>query len=268
MARAVSGAFIFAVPLLYTMEMWEIGAAADLWKLLLFLGVAFAAAFGLARTRSGGFKPDTDLFGGLEQAVDVVAVGLVTAVVVLAALGRIHGGEPPDSILGKVILQAVPLSLGAAVANAVFGRGERGRQGESPPSPGDAGRALRADIGATVVGAVFVGFAVAPTAEIPLLAAAIDTGHQLALVALSLAVSYVIVFASGYGSGRSAQPGPFQHPVAETVLAYAVSLLVALASLALFDQIEPGHPPAHVAAMVVVLGLPATVGGAAGRLVA
>ena len=40
--RAFSGAFLFGVLLLFTMEMWWIGIFADLWKLLLFLGPAFA----------------------------------------------------------------------------------------------------------------------------------------------------------------------------------------------------------------------------------
>jgi len=102
--RAASGAFVFAVPLLYTMEMWWIGTTADLWTLLLFLGVAFLIAFGLARSHTGGFKQETGLAAGLEQAVDVVAVGLVAAVVVLVVLNRISPAEPVDSILGKLEL--------------------------------------------------------------------------------------------------------------------------------------------------------------------
>src|SRR5688500_8865852 len=57
--RAVSGGFIVATPLLYTMEMWWIGTTAELWKLMLFLGVAALVGLGLARTRSGGFKEET-----------------------------------------------------------------------------------------------------------------------------------------------------------------------------------------------------------------
>jgi putative integral membrane protein (TIGR02587 family) len=269
--RAVSGAFLFAVPLLYTMEMWWIGAAVDLRRLLSLLGVAFLIAFGLARTRSGGFKEDTDPFGAFEQAIDVVAVGIVAAAVVLAVLGRIGPGEPIASVLGKVLLQAAPLAVGASVANAVFGRrGERNRQGNDGDGgpPGDAAGELRADFGATVVGAVFVSFAIAPTDEVPMLAAGMDLGHELALVVLSLLVSYAIVFASGYGDGPARQPGPFQHPATETVFAYVVSLLVAAAALGLFGRIEPGDPPGHVVSTILVLGLPAAIGGAAGRLVA
>src|SRR5215204_7121699 len=104
MLRAVSGGFIFATPLLYTMEMWSIGTTAELWKLLLFLGIAALITFGLAQSRSGGFKEETSRFASLEQAVDGVAIGLVGAVIVLTVLNRIELGDPFGSVLGKVIV--------------------------------------------------------------------------------------------------------------------------------------------------------------------
>jgi putative integral membrane protein (TIGR02587 family) len=267
--RAVSGGFIFATPLLYTMEMWWIGTTTELWKLLLFLGFAFIISLALAYSRAGGFKEDTGRFATIEQAVDVVAVGLVGAVVVLTVLNRIQPGDPLDSILGKVIVQAVPLSIGAAVANAIFGRrGERSRQGdEQQGHEQDSVHAFLADFGATIIGAIFLAFSIAPTEEVPMLAVELDYPHQLALIALSLLLSYIIVFASEFGTGQTTQPGPFQSPLTETIMAYLVSLVVALVSLYLFNQIELDDPLGRTISMVLVLGLPATIGGAAGRLV-
>ena len=45
------------------------------------------------------------------------------------------------------------------------------------------------------------------------------------------------------------------------------ALQLAAALLAQFDKIEPGDPVGDVLAQVLVLGLPASVGGAAGRAV-
>jgi putative integral membrane protein (TIGR02587 family) len=267
--RAVSGGFIFATPLLYTMEMWWIGTTAELWKLLLFLGIAALITFGLARSRLGGFKEETSRFSSLEQALDGVAIGLVGAVVVLTVLNRIELGDPLETVLGKVIVQAVPLCIGAAVANAIFGpHGERSREGEELSGGEQSARqAFLADFGATMIGSIFLAFSIAPTDEVPVLAAELDYAHQLALIALSLALTYVIVFASGFGTGQHEQRGPFQSPLTETVLAYLLSLLVALIALTLLDRVEWGEPLGEILAMVLVLGLPATVGGAAGRLV-
>lgn len=267
--RAIGGGFIFAIPLLYTMEMWTIGTTAELWKLLVFLGVALLISLALARSRSGGFKEETHPFAAVEQAVDGVAVGIIGAAIVLVVLNRIQPGDPLESTLGKIIAQAVPIAIGAAVASAVFGpSGERSRAGDDDESaPQDTRQALLADLGATAVGSIFLAFSIAPTEEVALLAAELTTAHLVALVGLSLLVSYVIVFASGYGSGQREQPGPFQSPLAETVLAYVVALLVALSALALFDRVEVGDPPREIISQVLVLSFPATVGGAAGRLV-
>src|SRR5918993_1689380 len=267
--RAVSGGFIFATPLLYTMEMWWIGTTAELWKLLLFLGIAALITFGLARSESGGFKEETSRFSSLEQALDGVAIGLIGAVVVLTVLNRIELGDPLEIVLGKVIVQAVPLCVGAAVANAIFGpHGERSREGEEQSGGEQSARqAFLTDFGATMIGAIFLAFSIAPTDEVPMLAAELDYAHLLALIALSLALTYIIVFASGFGTGQHEQRGPFQSPLTETVLAYLLSLLVALVALVLLDRVEWGDPLGEIVAMVLVLGLPATVGGAAGRLV-
>lgn len=274
--RAIGGGFIFAIPLLYTMEMWTIGATAELWKLLLFLAIAFLISLGLAHSREGGFKQDTDTFATIEQAVDGVAVGIVSAALVLLTLNRIHLGQPLASMTGKIIVQAVAISIGAAVATAIFGAdGERSRQGDEEnadevPEESDQaspGRALLADLGATSIGAIFLAFSIAPTDEVPLLAAELTPRHLIAIMGLSLVLSYIIVFASGYGSRQQPRGAPFHHPITETAVAYVVSLLVALAALLLFDRIEWSDPPASILTLTLVLGLPATVGGAAGRLV-
>jgi putative integral membrane protein (TIGR02587 family) len=267
--RAVSGGFIFATPLLYTMEMWWIGTTAELWKLMLFLGFAALISLALARTRSGGFKEETSRFATLEQAADGVAIGLVGALIVLTVLNRIQLGDPLESVLGKVIVQAVPISIGSAVANAIFSR-RAGRTLDGDEESGEAqsaGEAFIADFGATAIGAVFLAFSIAPTDEVPMVAAELDYAHALALIALSLVLTYVIVFVSEFGTGQHEQQGPFQSPVTETVLAYILSLLIALAALFLFDRIEWGDPLGEIVAMVLVLGLPASIGGAAGRLV-
>ena len=52
--RALAGAYLFGIPLLYTMEMWWIGTFAPLLNLALFLVVAFSLNLTLAHL--SGFK--------------------------------------------------------------------------------------------------------------------------------------------------------------------------------------------------------------------
>ncbi|MDP8949628.1 MAG: TIGR02587 family membrane protein [Actinomycetota bacterium] len=264
-ARAFSGAFLFGIALLYTMEMWWIGTYIAPSRLLVLLALAFAA--NLALTHFAGFKKGHSLGRTVNQATDSVAVGVVASLVILLVLNRIGLSDPLDAILGQIVIQAVPLSIGASLANAVFSSG--GREGGG--GEGKEARPVRSilkDMGATAVGATFVGSTVAPTVEIPLLAAELGRLHELALIAVSLIISYMIVFASGF----TTQPKPredrslLQRPVPETLLAYVVSLLVALVALYLFDRVEIGDPVGQVVSGTLVLGLPAAVGGAAGRV--
>lgn len=270
--RAASGGFLFAIPLLFTLEMWELGVTAELWQLLVFLGVALITNLALAHSRHGGFKEDTDWFATVEQAVDALAVGILGAGLVLLVVNKVGPGDPPSVLLGRILALAAPLSIGAAVAAAIFGpRGDRSRQGDEAgdgqAASATAWQAFCSDLGATCLGAIFLGASIAPTDEVTRLAIELPPENQIAVIALSLLLSYMIVFVSGFSAGAHQQPGPFQHPITETTLAYAVSLAVALTSLLLFDRVDLQDPPAHILAMTIVLGLPTAVGGAAGRLV-
>jgi putative integral membrane protein (TIGR02587 family) len=258
--RGFAGAFIFAMPLLYTLEMWTIAITADLWKLTALLLIALA--LNIVVNYYSGFKDKPDWRGALEQSVEAMAIGIIGAAVVLLAIGRIGPGDPLSTVAGRIVLQAVPLSIGASVANSVFHRPDEDLQDDEEPPEGSG---FFNDVGATVVGSVLLAFGIAPTDESVALASELDYAHLAAIVVLSLLLSYGIVFASGFDRGQG--PGPFQKPLTETALSYLISLLVAAGMLYLLDLIHSGTPTHLALAMIIVLGLPATVGGAAGRLV-
>ncbi|HXI19323.1 MAG TPA: DUF2391 family protein, partial [Chloroflexota bacterium] len=218
-------------------------------------------------------------------------VGVVASLVVLLALNQLSLDEPLGSILGKIVIQVVPLSLGASVANVIFVRGasrtgdegEKGKEedrrsgpdGDTTETGGEVDQPKKEsawtvtvrDVGATATGAVFLGFSVAPTDEVPMLAGGLSTVHLLAVVALTLAITYAIVFASGFDSERGAAAGPFQSPANETALAYAISLLISFGAILLFGHATLSDPLGMLLMQTVVLGMPTAIGGAAGRLV-
>ncbi len=264
--RAFSGAFLFGIPLLFTMEMWWLGEFVALWKMLLFLLVAFLVNVHLAYF--AGFKQESAFHTSVGQAIDALAVGAVTSIVVLLVLNQLSLDEPPRVIAGKVILQTVPLSIGASVANLLL-RPDESREGDDGGQPGDPWRATLNDLGATIAGGLFLGFAIAPTDEIPMLAAEMQAFHELAIIALSLVLTYAIVFESGFDPQGPATgtEGPFNLPITETVFAYLISLAVAFVLLFLFNHIEGGEPLSTLLSQTLVLGLPVAIGGAAGRLV-
>jgi len=108
---------------------------------------------------------------------------------------------------------------------------------------------------------------VVPTEEIVVLGASASPWRLLLVVAISLLGSYTIVFASGYTGQhrRHAQSGVVQGPWSETLASYLVALGVAAALLLLFGRFDLASVREPLAE-VVIAGLPASIGGAAGRL--
>ena len=115
---------------------------------------------------------------------------------------------------------------------------------------------------------MIIAFNIAPTDEIPMLAAAISPPWQLAIIAASLLISYGIVFVAGftYQAKRQQQQGIFQRPLSETVMAYLVSLAASAFMMFFFHKLSFDDPWSIWLSYTLVLGLPATIGGAAGRL--
>jgi putative integral membrane protein (TIGR02587 family) len=268
LVRAFSGAFLFGVPLLYTMEMWWLGEISRPGSLLLMLAIALVANFALVT--AAGFKREASPFSRIEQTLDAVAVGAVGATIVLLTLNQLTPDQAPQAILGKIVLQVLPLSIGASLANIVFGlRADREGDDDDDASARSPGvwRALFSDVGATAIGATFIAATIAPTEEVPMLAARMEYWNLLALIGLTLVTGYIIVFASGFDpAAQQDRQHLFQHPTTETVLSYLVSLVVSFAVLLLTKQLGTEDPPMFELTQTLVLGLPAMVGGAAGRI--
>jgi putative integral membrane protein (TIGR02587 family) len=272
--RAFAGAYLFGVPLLFTMEMWQVGEVSEPWKMLIVLAVAFVVN-AILSFMAGFKKEQTSFFSVLNQTIDALAVSLVASTVMLLALNQIKFDDPLDSILGKIVLQAIPLGIGVSLANIIFAkRGDDDSNNEQNGNDELKRKLPRVwynalnDMGATFAGGLFIGLNIAVTDEVTLLTTELDHWHLLGVVALSLVISYIIVFASGFDrQGPQEKEGLFQNPFPETVVTYLFSLLVTFGMLLLFSQIQLGEDPFGVVmSKILILGLPVTIGGAAGRV--
>jgi putative integral membrane protein (TIGR02587 family) len=269
-ARAFGGAALFGMPLIFTMEMWWIGEFQPRLHLLGFVLLALVTNIALARM--SGFRPDFgDWRRDVAQAVEAMAVGVVLSVGTLAALGRITPDTSIEGLYGMASLQVIPLSVGAMVGNLVFApKGGRTGSDDDRRRPQTPVQELVNDLAATFVGAMFLGFAIAPTEEIPMLASGMTVWNVVGVIVLSLFASYVIVFASGFDHTHRDDDqagGIFQSPFSETMLCLLVSLVAAALLLFGFGQFTLDDPIESIIVMTIVLGVPATIGGAAGRVV-
>ncbi len=269
-----SGGFLFGIPLLYTMEVWFIGSYVRPSMLLNILAVTSIVIFTINRIE--GFRPQESrtLPGAIAETIETLAIGMVCSALMLVILKRIDLQTSLTEVLGKIIFEGVPFSLGVAFSRSLLSGNSEVDLGEGRKQSGsESGSQISlqdtlADFGATLIGALFIAFSIAPTDEITVLAASASSPWLLIIMFVSLLVSYCIVFASEITNyqQRLQQAGVFQSPLSETVISYLVSLLISMLMLWFFQKIALSDPWFVWLRYSIILGLPASIGGAAGRL--
>ena len=290
--RGVCGGFLFGIPVLYTMEVWWIGSSISSPRLLGILLATLLGTYLLSST--AGFRKSQaatkrEAFG---DAVEAIALGIVCATLMLIVLRQVTFDTRLSEAIGKIIFESVPFSLGVALSNQFLRDGDDDSSGsENKPKKKEEQQSKShsktpkrkkrffpeknnlnetiSDLSATLLGAVVIAFSIAPTDEVTMLVAAIHGLWLMMVVIISLILSYSIVFQANFTrqGQRRLQQGLFQGPMSETVFSYLVSLLAAGLMLSFFQKIDPAAPLDLAFRQILVLGLPATIGGAAGRLV-
>lgn len=259
MGRAFGGALIFSLPLLMTMEMWEIGFYADRFRLLVFLGMSVPFLIGLSYY--SGIEDAVDWREEIMDAVTAFGVGAVTSFLLLLLFGVIDANTGWSDVTGDVTVQAVPAAIGALLARKQFGS----------DTPEQERKKREASYFGTLflmaVGALYVAFNVAPTEEIVRIAYKMAPWQGLVLMAVSILVLHALVYAIGfYGQEDVAEDGRLGTFLRFSVAGYAVALLVCLFVLWVFQRTD-GHSLAQTVEMAVVLGFPAALGAATARLI-
>lgn len=256
LGRAFGGALIFALPLMMTMEMWELGFAMDRWRLLLL--VLFSLPTLLFLSHYSGFETTFDWREDMRDVAVAYGVAILASALVLVLIGAITLSTMPSEIVGKIALQAVPGALGALLGRSQLGESSAGGHEES----------YGGELGIMAIGALFLGLNMAPTDEMPLIAYHMSEVHSLLLVPLSLGVMHAFVFASEFKGGTPLRPDtPWWSAFLRfTVVGYVVALLISAYVLWTFGRFD-GMGPFMVIQITVVLAFPAAIGAAAARLI-
>jgi putative integral membrane protein (TIGR02587 family) len=257
LARALGGAAIFALPLLLTQEMWHLGARVEPLRLVALLAVTFPLLVALSRLY--GFEETTSLLGDLVDAFVAFGVGALAGAVVLALFGMLHPGVALEEAVAKVALQAIPGALGAVLAMAQLGGGDRAAERDV---------SYGAHLTAMAGGALFLALNVAPTEEVTIIATSISPLGALLLAGVSLAGTHAFVFSLEFLGQVEIPEGHREISVFAryTVVGYAVALAVSALLLWTFGRFD-GIPLELMIRQTIVLGLPAALGAAAARLI-
>ena len=261
LGRALAGALIFSLPLLMTMEMWQIGFYVSPWRLIVLLLVMIPLLTGLSYI--SGFEQTDRLRDDVVDAFVAILVAAVLAAIVLAVFGVITLQMPAHEIIGKIAIQTFPGSIGAMLARDQLSHGGDGRTNRRRGKP-----SYPMELFLMAAGAVFLGLTVAATEEMILVAHMMGPAQELALVVLSIASMHAFIYAVEFAGKPGAHPdatfaGLF---VRFTMVGYAVVLLVAVYLLWTFGRTD-GTTLAEVVSAAIVLGFPCAIGAAAARLI-
>ncbi|MDQ3698327.1 MAG: TIGR02587 family membrane protein [Gemmatimonadota bacterium] len=260
-ARGAGGGLFIALPLLMTMEMWWNGFYMPAWRMLLFFALNFGVLVILEHY--SGFRDDSSFLEEIQDAVVALGIGVVVSAVVLLALSVLGPGMGAREIIGKITLEAIPVSIGASVAMSQLG--VKSAEAEH--------RKDRAGFGGTeavaLAGAVLFGFTVAPTEEPMMLGLMLTPWHALVVLILSLVIVHGLVFAVEFRGTHSIPEGTSRLRAFfdRSLTSYAIALVVAAYLLWTFGRIDAHTGVAEALRMTLALGLATSLGAAAGKLI-
>ena len=260
--RGVAGGLLFSLPLLYTMEVWWAGFTSHPWRLAAYVVTTFALLLGY--NYFVGLRRDTCFSEVVLDSVEELGLGILVALVILWLLGRVTAAMPLEEAAGKVVIEAMTVAVGVSVGTAQLGAGDDEKDkgvGGGAESLGFGGQLVVA-----LCGAVLFAANVAPTEEIVMIAVEISTWRVLGLALLSMALGALVLYYSEFAGSKKHVRFDRHHDVlVGTVVTYAVALASSAAILLFFGRFE-GQALATCVAQTVVLGVAATLGASAGRL--
>ena len=257
--RGFAGAIVFGLPLMMTMEMWWFGFILSGWKLLQFALLNLALLVALSRV--SGYDESR---GATEDVLDALAafgIGAIASAVILAMFAKIDPATPLSEIAGMVVIQAIPASFGAMIADKLFGEddksgGHRARR-----------RSYAGQLTLMVSGALFLSFTMSPTEEIGLISFQMTAWHALAMMVITVAAMHALVYSVGFASrGVDRRAAGLAVLLRFTMVGYGLAALASAYILWTFGRFE-GLGLAAAAQMVVVLALPAGIGAAIARMI-
>jgi putative integral membrane protein (TIGR02587 family) len=259
--RGVIGGLIFSLPLLYTMEVWWAGFSAHPLHLILYVAATFGLLLGY--NYYAGIRHDANWAEVAMDSVEEMGLGLLISAAALLLLGRVSLDMTPGEVIGKITIEAMTVAIGVSVGTAQLGGGDNSDTGEGSQGPGVR---FGGQLVVALCGAVLFAANVAPTEEIVMIASEISSWKLLALALVSLALGAVVLFRIDFTCASRLSPadGPAA-VVIGSVITYAIALASSAMILWFFGRFD-GQSLVTCLAQTVVLGVAATLGASAGRL--
>lgn len=271
--RGAAGALLFGLPMLMTMELWQLGFYIERNRLLLLVLVNIPLLVALAH--SVGFEKTYTLSQACRDAMIAYGLGILMSAIILLLFGDLKLTMPLSEVVGKIAIQAVAASIGALLGRSQLadqsGSGDatddndvKGKGAVKDQMSGNYGQELFL----MAVGALFLNLNVAPTEEIILISYKMTAWHALVTIVASIAIMHAFVYAVSFkGTHQAPADTPWWHILVRfTLPGYIVAMAVSICVLWLFGRLDD-KAIAQMLMSSVVLSFPGAIGAAAARLI-
>lgn len=272
-ARGGAGALLFGIPMLMTMELWQLGFYIERYRLFVLLLLNIPLLIMLARMI--GFERTSTWREAYRDAMIAYALGIFMSAAILVMLGDIKLDMPLSQMLGKIAIQAVAASIGALLGRSQFGdktagegEGQNADENDRDPVEGEISTRYGHELFLMAVGALFLNLNVAPTEEVILISYRMTPWHAVVVILVSIAIMHGFVYAVSFrGTHEIPDDTPRWHVFFRfTLPGYVVALLVSLYVLWVFGRLD--HTvPTQMLMSTLVLSFPGAIGAAAARLI-
>jgi putative integral membrane protein (TIGR02587 family) len=270
LGRGAAGALLFAVPMLMTMELWELGDYVERPRLLVMLLLTIPLLVILAHQI--GFERTFTWRQACRDAAIAFALGIVISAATLAMLGILKPAATLTIAIGEIAIQSVPASIGALLGRSQLGskdgEGDEDDGSGSDPVPGQLSENFPRELFLMAVGALFLSLNVAPTEEVILISYKMTPWHALAAIVISILIMDAFVYAVSFRGAHSIPEGePRWHSFFRCTLpGYLIAMLISLYVLWTFGRLDDTGAT-QMLMSAIVLSFPAAIGAASARLI-
>lgn len=259
LARGLAGALFVSLPLLFTMEMWQIARTIPDWVLLSFLAITLV--LNKFYLDFAGFRKEAWQQSKWWDALVAMGIGMVASAITLYVTGTLQLDLNNYLIAKLIALETIPMSIGAAVAINQLGTGD---------SHEKTATGIRLDVKVligTLLGGILFALNIAPTVETKYIVMRQSWELIGATMALSIAVSYLTVAIANFETRDLSKRKVITSDWLEALISYIVAFTVSLLLLWVFGYGTPLDPMEVWLPMAIALSYVTTLGGAAGRLI-
>lgn len=261
--RGLLGGMLIGAPVLMTMEVWWEGFTVAAWRMVLLYCVSYLTL--LVLQHYSGLAHRKSFPSQLSAAVVALGIGALSSAITLFVLGVLRGGLEIRDIAGKLMLESVPVSIGASVAMNEFSGDEEHEEivEERRQNAGYFG-----SLAIAVAGASLFGFGISATEEPLMIADQLDPKRAILLMLLSMTQVFAVLFMVDRKQSKE-KPDTRKHiatVIEEAISTYAVALLIAAYFLWTFGALNSSLGIVAAVYVIVAAGFVTSLGAAAGEV--